>query len=478
MTNGNQNILVAGATGYVGGHLVPRLLQEGFPVRCMARSPDKLRDRDWQNINIVHGDALKPESLNDALTDIQVAYYLIHSMGKAGDFESKDVKAARNFSRACAENGVERIIYLGGLGNSGDELSSHLKSRQEVGRILGEHGIPVTELRASIIIGAGSSSFEIIRDLVKKLRIMITPKWVNSRCEPIAIRNVITYLVECLTTKETIGETLEIGGGEVFTYGDMMRQVGSLMGKQIIMFSVPVLTPRLSAYWLNLVTTVPMSIAYPLIDGLRNDTVCEDHRIRNWIPIDLKPFKEAVADALNEEELVARWTEARRATENYDLPDESKSLLTNKQIVTTKASPESIFHAVERIGGENGWYSIGWAWKLRGLMDRVIGGVGMRRGRRDPEELRAGDPLDFWRVLEIKRDRSLTLMAEMKLPGTAWLDFKISREGEDTKFIQTAIFEPSGWFGHIYWYLLLPIHPFIFRTMARNLVKYAEEHTN
>lgn len=471
-----QNILVAGATGYVGGHLIPRLLEAGFPVRCMARSPDKLRDRSWKNIDIAYGDALEPDSLNEALTDIDVAYYLIHSMGKAGDFESKDVKAARNFGKACAEMGVKRIIYLGGLGNSGDDLSPHLKSRQEVGRILGEHGVPVTELRASIIIGAGSSSFEIIRDLVKKLRIMITPKWVNSRCEPIAIQNVITYLVECLTHDKTVGEILEIGGGEIFTYGDMMRQVGSLMGKQIIMISVPVLTPRLSAYWLNLVTTVPMSIAYPLIDGLRNDTVCEDHRIRQWIPIRLKPFKEAVANALKEEELVARWTEARRATEKYNLPDDSKSLLTNKQIVTTKVSPQSVFHAVERIGGENGWYSIGWAWKLRGLMDRIIGGVGMRRGRRDPEELRAGDPLDFWRVLEINRDRSVTLMAEMKLPGTAWLDFKISRTGENTQFIQTAIFEPSGWFGYIYWYLLLPIHPLIFRTMARNLVKYAEGH--
>ncbi len=473
--NKEQQILVAGATGYVGGHLVPRLVTENYTVRCMARTPEKLKDRQWEDIEVVYGDAMETDSLREALQDIDVAYYLIHSMGKPGDFESKDIKAARNFSEACADNGVSRIIYLGGLGNNSDDLSPHLKSRQEVGRILGESGVPVTELRASIIIGAGSSSFEIIRDLVNKLRVMITPKWVSSECEPIGIHDVITYLVECITHEKTVGEILEIGGGEVFTYGEMMQQVASLMGKQIVMIKVPVLTPRLSAYWLNIITTVPMSVAYPLVDGLRNDTVTEDHRIRRWIPIDLKPFKKAVSDALGVEELVARWTEARRNMDSYHLPDESKAMVTNKQVVTTDAPKEKVFHAVERIGGEHGWYSIGWAWKLRGIMDRMVGGVGMRRGRPDPDHLRAGDPLDFWRVLEINRNESLTLMAEMKLPGTAWLDFKVTESDEGTKLIQTAIFQPSGWFGHVYWYLLLPIHPSIFRKMAQNIVTYAED---
>jgi len=473
-----QKILVAGATGYVGGHLVPRLIEEGYSVTCMARDPEKVFSRGWENIEVVRADAFDPASLEKAMRGIDVAYYLIHSMGGHKNFKEKDNRAARNFAEAASKNTLQRIIYLGGLGRGEDNLSVHLQSRQEVGEILASTGVPVTELRASIIIGAGSASFEIIRDLVRRLRIMITPKWVNSRCEPIAIANVIDYLIGCLKVEKTVGQILEIGCGQVYTYGEMMRQVGEIMGKRVIMMKVPVLTPRLSAYWLNLVTTVPMNVAYPLVDGLRNDTVCDDTRIRKWIPVEPLSFQEAVKTAIVSEDPTARWTEANLGSNEYPLPDLDDNMLSNIQRIVSGASKESLFGAIQRIGGDHGWYSVGWAWKIRGILDRIIGGVGMRRGRRDPDNLRTGDALDFWRVLEVSDNEKLTLLAEMKLPGFAWLQFEIqSMNGNQNVFIQRALFKPSGWFGYMYWYMLMPIHPFIFKTMARNIVRYAEAGT-
>lgn len=472
-----KKILVAGASGYVGSRLVPRLLEKGFAVRCLARNPEKLKGRSWKGVEIVKGDVLNPDTLFPALQGIEVAYYLVHAMGNAGDFSENDAVSARNFSRAATEAGVQRIIYLGGLGDEEQNLSEHLQSRQEVGAILGETGIPVTELRASIIIGSGSASFEIIRDLVKKLPLMITPRWVNSLCQPVAIRDVVSYLTLVVEEPRTAGEVYDIGGREVLPYADMMRQVAEVMGTRLRILNVPVLTPRLSAYWLNLVTSVPMSIAFPLVEGLRNDTVCRDNRIRELLPIPLTPFKEAVARALNIEKqygVESRWTEAS-TYETAESDANHYRLLKDVRVVYTEIAPEKVFRTLQKIGGKTGWYYAGWAWKLRGIFDRMIGGVGMRRGRRHPLDLRVGDTLDFWRVEEFQPEKYLKLRAEMKVPGVAWLEFKVSSEGGKTVLNQTASFKPASWFGVAYWYAMMPFHFFIFRNMARKIVNIAKK---
>lgn len=471
-----KKILIAGASGYVGSRLVPRLLQKGYAVRCLARNPEKLKSRAWEGVEIVPGDVLKPETLLPALQNVDAAYYLVHAMGNSGDFSERDALSARNFAQAAKTAGARRIIYLGGLGDQGETLSEHLKSRQEVGAILGESGIPVTELRASIIIGSGSASFEIIRDLVKKLPVMITPRWVNSRCQPIAIRDVLNYLVGALEEPRTAGNIYDIGGEEILTYADMMRLVAEVLGKRLHVLHVPVLTPRLSAYWLNLVTTVPMSIAFPLVEGLRNDTICRDRRIREILPIPLTPFKEAVARALASEKeahVESRWTEAS-TYETAEAAGAPFRLLKDEQIISTNAAPAQVFQCFQRIGGDAGWYYADWAWKFRGIIDRLIGGVGMRRGRRHPVDLRVGDALDFWRVEEIRPGKSLKLRAEMKVPGVAWLEFKVAESGAGkTVFTQTASFKPANRLGVAYWYAMTPMHFLIFRNMARRIVQAA-----
>ncbi|MFZ0390643.1 MAG: SDR family oxidoreductase [Calditrichia bacterium] len=468
-------ILVTGASGYVGGRLVPLLLQEGYPVRCMVRNPAKLSGRSWQQAEITAGDVLKPETLAAALKDIDIAYYLVHSMSGSDDFEEMDIRAAANFAQAAANNRVKRIIYLGGLAKNTADMSPHLRSRQKVGEVLGQTGVPVTELRASIVIGSGSASFEIIRDLVRKLPVMITPKWVNSLCEPIAIRNVLNYLTGCINEPRTVGEILEIGGGEVLSYGEMMRQVAEITGRKLRIISVPVLTPKLSAYWLNLVTTVPMNIAFPLVEGLRNDTICSDHRIREWIPQELLSFRKAVRRALQREKsgsLDSRWTEAESGSlQATELKLEGR-FLQDYRVLLTPESPETVFNKLRQIGGDTGWYYANWLWKLRGGMDRLIGGVGMRRGRRHPTDLRIGDAVDFWRVEAVDPPRYLKLRAEMKLPGTAWLEFNISKNPQGlTQFEQKAVFKPQKVFGKLYWYLTMPFHFFIFRNMAKRITE-------
>ncbi len=468
-------ILVVGATGYVGGRLVPLLIKEGYPVRCLARNPEKLKAREWKNIELYQGDVLEPDTLSNPLKDIDVAFYLVHSMGNQKDFEDLDAKAARNFGRAAKEAGINRIIYLGGLARETQNLSSHLKSRQEVGQILGESGVSVTELRASIIIGSGSASFEIIRDLTRKLPVMITPRWVKSLCEPISIRNVLEYLLGCLKEPRTRGEILEIGGGEILTYANMMKAVAEVLGKKLLIIPVPVLTPRLSAYWLNIVTTVPMSIAYALIDGLKNNSICTDHRIRELIPIKLFSFKESVHRALDREasgSVASSWTEASSANMGIPVTEgESKKILQDIRILEIKDNPKEVCQRIQKIGGDVGWYYANWAWKLRGIMDRMIGGVGMRRGRRHPEKIRIGDAIDFWRVEGYSPGSYLRLRAEMKLPGLAWLEFRVYQDkNEQNIFQQTATFLPSNWFGILYWYLVMPAHFFVFKNMARRIV--------
>lgn len=473
----NRKILVTGASGYVGGRLVPELVKRGYQVRCMARNPEVLKARNWSNLEIVQGDVLRPATLSAALKNIDTAYYLIHSMGDKSNFEVTDTLAAENFGKTAKKAGVSRIIYLGGLAKSSDKLSPHLESRQNVGKVLRKSGIRLTELRASIIIGSGSASFEIIRDLVKKLPIMITPRWVRSYCEPIAIKNVIEYLIKCLDSSETVGQILEIGGGEIFTYGQMMKIVAELMGKKIIMIPIPLLTPRLSAYWLNIVTSVPMSIAHPLVEGLRNDSICIDRRIQEWIKLDLLPFKVAVQMALEDDKkgyLESRWTEASNLPSTFDSTEVKEEVFHNTQIIYTDVSRESLFQVIQNLGSETGWYYANWLWKLRGLLDRMIGGVGMRRGRRHPTDIRIGDPIDFWRVEDYQIGKILKLRAEMKLPGQAWLEFEVKEaEHNSMRFKQTATFLPANWFGKLYWYLTIPFHYFIFKKMAKNVVKAA-----
>ncbi|MDL2718235.1 MAG: SDR family oxidoreductase, partial [Acidobacteriota bacterium] len=467
-----MNVLVTGATGYIGSQLVPELLAAGHRVRCLARNPAKLPAGLAARVEAVRGDAFDPPSLGPALAGIDVAYYLIHSMGATGDaFAERDRAAARNFTAAAAAAGVKRIVYLGGLGRDASGLSEHLRSRQETGDVLREGSVPVTELRAAIIVGSGSASFEIIRDLAKKLPFMICPRWVASRCEPIAVRDVLFYLVRVLEEPRTAGGTFEIGGGEVHTYADLLRTTADVMGRRVRILTVPFLSPRLSAYWLNLVTAVPMSLAFPLVEGLRFDVVCEEGSIRELLPRDLTSFRAAVDEALGPEArpgVEARWTGA--STEAASQPwSETRPLLADTRVVTSALAPAALFDRVRRIGGATGWYFANGLWELRGAIDRALGGVGMRRGRRDPVELRVGDAVDFWRVEHLEEGRLLTLRAEMKVPGQARLTFEVEAAPGGSRLRQTAEFHPEGVAGRAYWWALLPVHAVIFGLMARRI---------
>ncbi len=476
MVTKKLKIAVLGASGYVGGRLVPKLIERGYSVRCIARHPEKLISRNWPATEVVYGDVFNKDSLLTALQGIDVLYYLVHSMQGAKNFEELDSLAAINCAEAAQAAGIKRIIYLGGLAKPTPKLSAHLKSRQEVGQLLRKTGVEVTELRASIIIGSGSASFEIIRDLVRKLPIMITPRWVRSLCEPIAITNVLDYLVACLEEPRTVNQILEIGGGEILSYKNMMKIVAELMGRRILMIPVPVLTPRLSGYWLNIVTSVPMSIAYPLVEGLRNDSITSDQRIRQWIKIPLLSFKEAVRNALEEDKqglITSRWTEAEKIESDSTTPVYRKTFQDQRKI-ESEISAEKVFQIIQKIGGSTGWYYGNWLWKWRGILDRMIGGVGLRRGRRHPTEIRVGDAIDFWRVEAFQAGILLRLKAEMKLPGQAWLEFKVqSLSPQKSLFLQTATFRPSNWVGFIYWYAVLPLHFLVFRNMAKNIIRCA-----
>lgn len=477
-------ILVTGATGYIGGRLIPRLVAAGHPVRALARDPRRipaalreLRGPGDVSVEPVAGDVLLPDTLDRALAGVTVAYYLVHSMTTAaGDgFAERDRAAARNFAAACARAGVRRIIYLGALGQEGPGLSAHLASRQETGAALRAGPVPVTELRAAIIVGAGSASFEIIRDLARKLPVMICPRWVRSRCEPIAIEQVLGYLVGVLDEPRTVGGVFEIGGGDVLTYADMMRQCAAAMGRRIRIIGVPVLTPALSAYWLNLVTTVPMNLARPLVEGLRNDVVTTDRRIRDLIPVPAMTYAAMVRRALDEDAAgppASRWTTALTAPPRRPVPPGAAELR-DERIVHATVPPDRLFAAVARVGGDTGWYFADALWRLRGRLDRLVGGVGMRRGRPHPTRVATGDPIDFWRVEDIEPGRLLHLRAEMRLPGEARLEFTVAPAAGGAVLVQRARFRPSGVWGSVYWYGLYPAHVLIFGGMARGIVRAA-----
>ncbi len=481
-----QYVLITGVTGYIGGRLVPLLIEAGYRVRVMVRDLVRLQGRSWiAHVDVVRGDVLEPDTLDAALAGIDVAYYLIHSMRGGENFHERDIRAARNFSAAAERQGVKRVIYLGGLGESATELSPHLRSRQQTGDALRECAVPVTEFRAGVIVGSGSLSFEMIRYLTERVPIMICPRWVFTRIQPISIRDTLDYLVSALDTPESAGQIIEIGGAEVITYRDMMFGYAHARGLRRYMIPVPILTPRLSSYWVHLVTPIPSDIARPLIEGLRNEVIVRDDTARKFFP-NIQPVTFAVAvsralEKLKASEVETSWADALVSSQ----PDAIPAVLTTHEGMFleqrqefVKATPSAVFQAFASLGGSNGWLYFDWAWYLRGLLDRLVGGVGLRRGRRHPTEVRVGDALDFWRVEAVETDRLLRLRAEMKVPGLAWLQFKAEPlEGGGTKLIQTAFFAPKGLFGLLYWYGLYPLHGLIFSGMIHKLAQRAEGPT-
>jgi uncharacterized protein YbjT (DUF2867 family) len=474
-----QRIAIAGATGYIGGRLAPRLLGAGFALRCFARSPRKLEGRAWTSdprVEIRKADLADAPSLTKELAGCDAAFYLVHSMMSAErEYARRDLDLALAFAKAARDAGVQRIIYLGGLGETGPGLSEHLSSRREVELALGSTGVPVTVLRAAMIIGSGSASFEILRYLVHRLPIMITPKWVTTRCQPIAVENVLTYLTGVLSAPESIGGTFDIGGSETLCYRDIMCLMAEELGlprRRII--AVPVLTPRLSSYWIHLVTPLSNKIARPLAEGLKNEVVCREDRIARIIPQRLLNVREAIHAALVQVELHGVETNWMMAGPMPGDPDWSGgTVFRDEREVAVDAPAGAAFRAVCRIGGLHGWYA-DWLWRIRGWIDRLAGGPGLRRGRRDPETLRYGDALDFWRVAGLEQDRALSLRAEMQLPGQALLDFRIQAEGaQRCRLRQTALFAPRGLFGLMYWYAVLPLHGVVFRGMLTGIQRDA-----
>lgn len=466
-----QRIAITGATGYIGGRLAPLLLDSGYALRCLVRTPRKLEGRKWTEdprVEIRQTDLADTAALTRELSGCSAAYYLVHSMMSAGgEYAQLDLQLAEEFAKAAAAAGVARIIYLGGLGETGPNLSQHLASRRDVESALASTGVPVTVLRAAMIVGSGSASFEILRYLVQRLPVMITPKWVSTRCQPIAVENVLGYLVGVLAVPESAGGTFDIGGSEVLRYSEIMRIMAEeldLPRRWII--PVPVLTPRLSSYWIHLVTPLSSSIARPLAEGLKNEVVCREDRITHLVPQKLMNVREAIRAALNQVESRLVETNWSMAGPMLGDPDWSGgTVFRDEREVTIEVPAWAAFRAVCRLGGEHGWYA-DWLWRIRGALDRLAGGPGLRRGRRHPESLRYGDALDFWRVVRVDRDQSLSLRAEMRLPGEALLDFRIQDKGaRQCTLRQTALFEPRGLFGLLYWYSVLPFHGVIFRGM-------------
>ncbi|MEU9201160.1 SDR family oxidoreductase [Streptomyces sp. NPDC048332] len=490
--SGNQPLhcLVTGATGYIGGRLVPELLAAGYRVRCLARSPEKLRDYPWAGeVEIVRGDVTDAGSLAPAMRDIDVAYYLVHALTSGGGFEETDRRAATVFGEQARDARVGRIVYLGGLTPSGvpeQELSPHLRSRAEVGRILLASGVPTTALRAAVIIGSGSASFEMLRYLTERLPVMVTPSWVSTRIQPVAVRDVLRVLVGSARMPREVNRTFDIGGPDIVTYREMMQryaEVADLPHRLIL--PVPMLTPRLSSHWIGLVTPVPRAIARPLAESLRYEVVCREHDIATYVPdgpgqpFDLDKALRLALQRVREARVTTRWSSASVPGVPSDpLPTDPDwsggSLYTDVRRCDVDASPEALWRVVEGIGGEHGWYSFPLAWAVRGWLDRLVGGVGLRRGRRDTDRLRVGDSLDFWRVEEIQPGRLLRLRAEMRLPGLAWLEMSVEPDGRDgARYRQRALFHPRGLLGHAYWWSVWPFHSLVFGGMARNIARTA-----
>jgi uncharacterized protein YbjT (DUF2867 family) len=460
-------ILVTGATGYVGGRLLRVLLEQGEHVRCLVRRPEAIPVRD--RLEVVTGDVLDPHAMRAALDGVGAAYYLIHAMGSPREFEELDRRAAAAFAQAAREAGVRRIVYLGGLGE-GARLSSHLASRQEVGRILASTGVETVELRASIVLGSGSLSYELIRSLTERLPVLVTPRWVSTRAQPIAIEDVIAYLLAAVDVETGGSEVFEIGGADVASYGELMREYARQRGLRRLFVRVPVLTPRLSSLWLGLVTPVYARVGRKLIESLPNETVVRDPRALERFDVRPRGYREAIARALaNEDRELAetRWSDAlssgQRSSRSVDRSTHGR--LIDSRMIQVPVPSARAFTPIRRIGGARGWYYGDRLWRLRGFLDLLAGGVGLRRGRRDPETPVPGSALDFWRVEAYEPDRLLRLRAEMRMPGRAWLQFEVDGDERRSRIHQTAIFDPVGLAGLLYWYALLPLHALVFRGM-------------
>lgn len=482
--------LVTGATGYVGGRLVPELLAAGWRVRALARRPEKLRDRPWAGeIDIVAGDVGDLDSVRRAADGVHVAYYLVHSLGSGRRFESTDRAGALTFARAAREAGVRRVVYLGGLFPAGEELSPHLDSRREVGEILLAGGVPTTVLRAAVIIGSGSASFEMLRYLTERLPVMVTPKWVDNRVQPIAIRDVLRYLIGSASLPDDVSRPFDIGGPDVLTYREMMRRYAEVAGlprRRIL--SVPVLTPALSSHWVGVVTPVPNAIARPLVESLIHEVVCSEQDIADDVPDPpegLIGFDRAVTLALERVQdaaVTSRWTSASTPGAPSDpMPSDpgwaGGSLYVDTRSRAVEASPEQLWSVILGIGGEKGWYSWALAWQVRGVLDRLSGGPGLRRGRTNPSSLAVGEALDWWRVEDVVPGKKLRLRAEMRVPGQAWLDLEVGSgaDASSCTFTQTAYFHPRGLAGQLYWWSVAPFHGVVFGGMQRNIARAAED---
>jgi uncharacterized protein YbjT (DUF2867 family) len=478
---GPLRILLTGASGYVGGRLLPRLQERGLAVRCLARRPEFLRPRVPAGTEVMQGDVLDRATLDTAMAGVHTAYFLVHSMGAAGGFEEMDRVAATNFAEAAREAGVARIIYLGGLGESDTALSTHLRSRQEVGELLRQRSgaTEVIEFRASIVIGSGSASFEMIRALVERLPIMITPRWVSVHAQPIAIVDLLAYLVAGVALPASGDRIFEIGGRDVMSYRDIMQVYARQRGLRRTMIPVPVLTPRLSSLWLGLVTPLYARIGRRLIDSLRHPTIVHDQAALEAFTVRPLGAADAIALALRNEDHEAAqtsWSSAITAAGEVRQWGGVRfyNRLVDSRAQHVHADPERTFRAITRLGGVNGWHSVTWLWRLRGWLDLLVGGPGMRRGRRDPEHLVTGDALDFWRVEACAPPTRLLLAAEMKLPGRAWLEFEVTPDGAGSMIRQTAVFDPVGLLGLAYWYAVYPLHQLVFGGMLRGIARSAE----
>jgi uncharacterized protein YbjT (DUF2867 family) len=482
---------VTGATGYIGGRLVPELLEAGHTVRVMVRDRRRTTGHAWaDSVEVAEADASDPAAVAAAVEDVDVLYYLLHSIGSGGDFARTELDMVRTVAEAARAAGVSRIVYLGGLNppDDGGGLSTHLASRDAVGRLLLDSGVPTAYLRAAIVLGSGSASFEMLRYLTERLPLMVTPRWVDSRVQPIAVRDVLRYLSACATLPQSVNRSFDVGGPDVLTYREMMQRFAAARGlRRRRILPVPVLTPTLSSHWVGVITPVPGSLAKPLVESLRHDAVCVEHDIAAYIPDPpegLIGFERAVELALariQQLQVPTRWSSASTAGAPSDpLPSDPDwaggDLYIDERTREVAASPDALWKVVEGIGGERGWYSLGVAWRVRGVIDRLTGGPGLRRGRRDPDDLVVGDALDWWRVEEIEERRLLRLRAEMRLPGLAWLELQVGTTADGvTTFSQRALFHPRGFLGHAYWIAIKPFHGVIFGGMQRNVAQAAEE---